>query len=417
MKLFSSLLTQYKGLRREVYILFFGRVVTNLGSMVWPMLTMILSRKLGMDAFTISLVMVIAMFVMLPAGLLGGRLADRCNKKRVIVICDSVSVLCDLVCAAIPLGMASVLLMLAGAICQSMEWPSYNALIADLTGTRDRERAYSLQYLGANLGLVLSPTLSGLLFERHLWLAFLISGLAIAISTALIFFRIRDITPVADDSEEAVYQAAAEGQRLGAILKRNPILLLYLSITALYYAAYNQYTYLMPLDMGRVHGESGALIFGTISSLNCIVVVLFTPVITRLARRLPETKKLLCGMLLVGLGYALFLSLLGHIPVYYLAMLLFTWGEIFDTIADGPYLSNRVPASHRGRINGFAGVLGTVIQSLVALIVGRLYDQVSRDSAWALVLALTGAAALLTLILIRADRRVYPKLYGRQDTE
>ena len=37
--------SQYRGLRREIYILCFGRVVTNLGSMVWPMLTLILSQK------------------------------------------------------------------------------------------------------------------------------------------------------------------------------------------------------------------------------------------------------------------------------------------------------------------------------------------------------------------------------------
>ena len=42
-----KLLDQYRGLRREIYILFFGRIVTNLGSMIWPVLTMILSQKLG----------------------------------------------------------------------------------------------------------------------------------------------------------------------------------------------------------------------------------------------------------------------------------------------------------------------------------------------------------------------------------
>ncbi len=31
--------SQYRGLRRENYVLFFGRIVTNMGSMVWPMLT------------------------------------------------------------------------------------------------------------------------------------------------------------------------------------------------------------------------------------------------------------------------------------------------------------------------------------------------------------------------------------------
>ncbi|MBQ8935873.1 MAG: MFS transporter, partial [Oscillospiraceae bacterium] len=77
-----GLFSQYQGLRKEIYILFFGRVVTNLGSMVWPMLTMILSQKMGFDAGSIALLMVVSTFIMLPANLIGGRLADRHNKKR-----------------------------------------------------------------------------------------------------------------------------------------------------------------------------------------------------------------------------------------------------------------------------------------------------------------------------------------------
>ena len=45
-----GLFTQYKGLKRENYILFIGRIATNLGAMIWPILTMILNKKLGMNA-------------------------------------------------------------------------------------------------------------------------------------------------------------------------------------------------------------------------------------------------------------------------------------------------------------------------------------------------------------------------------
>jgi hypothetical protein len=95
-------------------------------------------------------------------------------------------------------------------------------------------------------------------------------------------------------------------------------------------------------------------------------------------------------------------------------MLLFTWGEIFATFADGPYLSRRIPASHRGRINGFSAVLGTVIHSVCALAVGQLYDSAGRTPAWGFVLSLLAVSAVIALILIRRDRVVYPKLYEPQ---
>ena len=84
--------SQYRGLRRENYVLFFGRIVTNLGSMVWPMLTMILNQKLGMSAGNIAILTAVFGVLMMPANLLGGKLADRLNKKNIIIVGDIVSV-------------------------------------------------------------------------------------------------------------------------------------------------------------------------------------------------------------------------------------------------------------------------------------------------------------------------------------
>ncbi|MDY5846096.1 MAG: hypothetical protein SPJ92_06130, partial [Bariatricus sp.] len=44
-KRIMNLISQYKGLRKENYVLCFGRFVTAMGAMVRPMLTMILSQK------------------------------------------------------------------------------------------------------------------------------------------------------------------------------------------------------------------------------------------------------------------------------------------------------------------------------------------------------------------------------------
>ena len=406
-----NVFSQYRGLRREIYILAFGRLVTNLGSMVWPVMTMILSQKLGLSAAQISYYFVGSSILMVPANLIGGRLADKCNKKWIIVICDIVSILCFLVCAFLPLGLITVGIFLVAGLLQSVEYPAYDALFADLSTTRDRERAFSLDYLGANLGLVLSPTIAGLLFKDYLWLSFLISGLSIGLSTLLIALLIRDITPVADTGEEAAYQQKQEGASVLAILKQNPLLLLYTLGVTLYSAAYGQYNFIMPLDMAAVHGDAGAVIFGTVSSLNCITVVLFTPLITRLFSKVRDTGKMLLGRLLVFGGYLVFLLLLGFVLGYYLAMLVFTWGEIFDALSSGPYLSTRIPGSHRGRINGFMFLAHTLVAGAVELLVGRIYDTAGSTMAWTLILGVTAVAGVLTYVLLLLDKRCYPKLY------
>ncbi|MCQ2422779.1 MAG: MFS transporter [Lachnospiraceae bacterium] len=413
----KSLITQYRGLRREIYILFIGRIVTNFGSMVWPVMTLIMSRKLGMDAKTIALFLIVCGLFQLPFNLIGGKLADIRNKKHIIVVCDSISIVLFLIGAALPISYATLVLILIAATAQAMEGPSYEALLADLSLTKDRERAYSLEYLGNNLGLMLAPTIAGLLFKRFLWLSFLLCGCSIAVSTLLIGLLIKDITPMEESGEDSVYQKAKEGSSIWQVLSGNKLILLYIFVMAMFWGAYNQYGFLMPLDMGRVHGDDGAVIFGTVSSLNCIEVVLFTPILTKLLEKVRKTAKILLGIVFVIAGYAVFLQGLGILPMYYLAIFLFTLGEILVTTVSGAYLTERIPASHRGRVNSFISVLSGIIIDVMQFGAGFLFDEFGSVSAWIMILGVLMATLLGCIALLLIDRHVYRQLYIRREDE
>ena len=197
----------------------------------------------------------------------------------------------------------------------------------------------------------------------------------------------------------------------------NKAVLLFTVVAALYYAAYNQFNFLMPLEMGRIHGDDGALIFGTVTSLNCLIVVIFTPLFTGWFRRLRETGKMVVGRVLLIAGYLLFILLLGLIPIYYAAIVLFTWGEIFNTLAEGPYESRRVPSSHRGRLTSVLGVAQGILLALFNVGVGKVYDVAGSVGAWVIVLSAAGLSLLLSIWLIDLDRRKYPKLYLADEAE
>lgn len=410
-----KLISQYKGLRREIYVLFFGRIVTSLGSMVWPLLTLILSRKLGMNATQIAMITILSGIAFLPASVIGGKLADKFNKKMVIVWCDLISIFFYITCTVIPVSIRTVIMIMIAGACQQLEYPAYNSLVADLTLSKDRERAYSLEYLGMNMGLVFAPTIAGFLFENHLWVAFLTSGISISISTLLIFILIKDITPIDESNDASEYQKRQDNVSIFQILRKNKLIILYAFIMMLYWGAYGQYGYLMPLDMGKLHGENGAVIYGSVSSLNSIIVVVCTPIMTRLFRKVFPTKKALLGHIFLLLGFLTFLLFRGHVPFYYVAMFLFTIGEIMTTFVEGPYLTTRIPASHRGRINGIMSIAQSVLSGMMMLTLGQLYDNVGPSSAWSLVLGILGVSLVLCLLLIVLDRKAYPALYKKTE--
>ncbi len=409
-----GLFSQYKGLRKELYILFIGRIMTNMGAMIWPMFTLILNRKLGLNATVIAACVVIFSLVNLPVSLIGGKLADKLNKKNIIVVCDLVSIASFIYCAIVPVTITSIAIFAVASLFQTIEWPSYDALVADFSTSKDRERAYSLSYLGTNLGLVLSPTLAGFLFENHLNLAFLINGISIALSMILIFFRIRDVHRETDDSPASGYEADLDS-KVSALsyIGHSRVVLLFIIAAALSNGVYSMYSYLMPLDMGITYAERGSVLFGSMSSTNCIVVVTCTALITRLFRKIRESGKMLIGEGLILAGYLLFLLFIRQPIMCFVAITVFTFGEIFNTLSSSPFLTRRIPASHRGRIIAVMNVVCGLSSSAIQLAVGWIYDKAGSPTAWTTVIGIGIAEILIVAVMAAFDRKDYPGLQSR----
>ena len=219
------LFSMYGGLKREIYILCFGRFVTAMGSLIWPMLTLILKSKLGYNAEEVAMWFLIFGAIQLPFAIVGGKLTDRYNKRNLIIIFDLISVILCVIVAFLPLSIYSICIYFISSVFQHMEWPAYDALIAELSIDKEREKAYSLHYLSANLGVVFAPTLGGLLFNHYLWLAFLISGLAVFSSTVFIYKFVPKTIEVVKNSN--TYEQSKEGT-LTDVLKGRKLLILFI---------------------------------------------------------------------------------------------------------------------------------------------------------------------------------------------
>lgn len=405
------LLDEYKGLGKNNYILFVGKMMTAFGSMVFSMITLILSQKLGVKAAEIAMLMFLVGIISMPAGIIGGKLADRCSKKKVIIICDAVSIISCFYAAIVPLSLVSIGIFVLGSLFQSMEYPSYTALIAEVTPPEKRQQAYSLNYLGTNLGMVLSPTIAGFLFKDYLWLMFVLQAACIGFSTVLIALFLNESKIYESDNE---YEKAKDNHSLKEVMKANPLIVFFGLVNAVYFAVYSEYQYLLPLDMGNVHGDTGALIYGTVSSINCIVVVLFTPLITKWFSKMSDIVKVETGSILIVLGFIMYLVLRGHIPAYYLVMTVFTWGEIFATIAMDAYVTARTPSSHLGRVIAFENVVQAMMMGIYEMVVGNAYDRFGSSVTWMFVIGTGMIVAVMYDLIRRKDRRIYSNLHKNE---
>lgn len=162
----------YKGLPKDIYLLFIAVVVNKIGSFIAPLMTLILTVKVGFSTAEAGLFSTLSMVTQAPFIMLGGILADKFGSKRIIVIFQSIGALIYIVCGFMqPSHIFAILLVITSSM-YALVSPAMNAMVPMITPAPLVKNAYSLIYLGMNLGLAMGPTIGGVLFNEHLNLLF-----------------------------------------------------------------------------------------------------------------------------------------------------------------------------------------------------------------------------------------------------
>ena len=413
----KKLFTQYGGLKKEIYILFVGRLVTAMGSFVWPMLEFFLTGKLGLSDSMATLLIAIAGVISFPAAIFGGRLADKYSRKNIIILFDMMTVTLYVIAAILPLGYHTAALVFFAGLFQTIESPAYDALNADFSTTKQREKAFSLSYLGFNLGFVFGASIGGVLFKEHTNLAFLINGLSIFTSTVLIFFFVdpKNAIHEVNNTEESYgeYEAPVkEWLPVLEVLRDRKAVLMTMLVGCFATMPSHIVGMLLPLQLNNSMGQSGAAIYGYLNSVNGLTVILLTPLLTMLLRRITELPKSSAGVVLFVAGIVIF-AWCDAIWLMFVGMFVYTCGEVVSVLGANPYTSRRIPASHRGRVGGVSNVIFSVFSSLMQFFVSFLLKVTESNYRliWSVFIVIGIAAAFGYGIVYKQDKKMFPKLY------
>lgn len=412
MRFLKNHFSMYTHLPKEIYVLAFGKIMTSMGALIWPMLTLIMSEKLNLNGQTIGMYMMMFSMFMGPFYLLGGKLADKYNKKHIIVTFDLIGNSLYFVCAVLPISMTTLYLLAIASVFQSMEQPAYDALIADLTTYKDRERAYSLNYLAMNLGLVMAPMIGGILFNNYLNLSFFINGLADISSTLLLLLFIKNVKNTVRDSKIVNEYEKGEAGSIFKVFSERKLFFLLFIISGIAAMIYNQFNFLMPLHMEEAFRGSGAFKFGILASINAVVVVIGTPIVTKKFSGVTDVRIMYLGQLLESVGLAFFIFVNRYFVVAVVGIIIFTTGEIFGSISKTPYLTKRIPETHRGRVLSITNSCAGLIGILSNYVIGILIDYYTFHTVWSIIAAIGLFTMILYSIYLRMDKKAYPGLYS-----
>lgn len=400
----EGILSTYRGLPKEIYVLFIGRIINCIGSFVHPLMSLILIKKIGMSAAEGGMFVTTVALCQVPALIAGGKLVDNIGRKKVIVIFQTLGAVTLISCGLIPVSMITTRLIILSSVFYSISSPAYDALNADLTTSENRKQSYSLIYMGINIGFSIGPLMAGFLFENYLPIIFIGDAITTLMALALIVKFIDE--EKLKKNKENVHEEkeiAVEGSTLAVLMKR-PILIVFSLIMFLYQFSYSQMNFTLPIQMTELFQGSGAKYFGFLGSLNGVVVIIATPILVTATKKWSGLKNMTLGGMLYAMAFTLF-ALVLKLPVFFIAMIVLTIGEVLISIDSGAFIANNTPSSHRGRISSILPLISGAGYSLGPMIMGQIISKYNIKIAWIITTVFVSIGFTGMFILYNIDKK------------
>ena len=391
--------------QRNYRLFFFGQLVSVAGTWMQTVAQSFLVLGLTHSGTQLGLTTAVRFLPMLLFGPLGGVIADRVDKQRVMYITQTLSGLLAAVCAVligthvIELWMVYVLALALGGV-NVFDNPARQSFISEMVAARDLANAVTLNSVSVNMARVLGAAAGGAIAAAlGLALCYACNALSFgAVLISLVLMRRSELFPAKRVSRRK--RQVREG--LGYVRAR-PELLIPLVMIAVVGTLAWEFQVTLPLMASKVfHG--GAATYGVMASFMGIGAVVGG--LISAARPRPRTRALCLAA--IGWGLAILVaSAAPSLPVELAAMLFVGYGSItFNSLAKTTLQLAATP-SMRGRVMALWALAWLGSTPVGGPIVGWIGQAVGPR--WALVAGglPTVVCGILALpALTRVDRRL-----------
>lgn len=407
MKSLNGVFSQYKGLSKEIYIIFIARMINSMGSFVYPLLALIMTKKIGLSTGYAGLLITNVSIITGLSLMFGGKIADTFGRKKVILVFQGLAAIVFIICGFIKPNITLVYIIMLAPVLNSIAQPAQDAMIIDFTSPEKRKEAFSLLYMGHNLGFAIGPVIGGLLYKSHLPLVFIGDGITSLISLSLILIFVKESFKKDEEkiqNENRVLEKSEKGSIFSVLIKR-PILIYFSIILFIYQFSYAQWGFTLPLQLGEIYGDFGGRNYGILGGVNGVVVILCTPLIVKFTHSIKGLYVMSFGGFLYALAFGSF-AFIKTMPLFIIFIIIMTVGEISISVNGSAFVANHTPSSHRGRVNAAVQLIFGFGSALSPMIMGSYITKHGISSGWTLIAIIMIFASSLMFILGTRDKKV-----------
>ncbi len=312
-----------------------------------------LAFQLTDSALALGLVSAAVAVPMLFLAPFGGVLADRVERRRLIMSAQALAIASEVITLALLVTDQLQfwhLVMTAGMMgCAfPLIMPARQAIVVNIVGKRGLGAAVALNMAGVNVTRVVGPAIAGFLIPVIEVKGVYIMNLSLYVIALLVMTRVRRVPPPAEASAQSIKKNLVDGFHYVWSNRLILILLIYGLVPMFLAMPFQALLVIFARDVWQT-GSSGLGILNAAAGIGAVVGSVYV------ASRGPETGRLRLMMISVvafGTLLALFAGSPWFLPAVGLIFLANIFASIFGTL-NNTAIQLLIPDSVRGRISSF----------------------------------------------------------------
>ena len=397
----------FRALRHRNYRLFFsGQIISFIGTWMQNTAQGWLVYELTGSSAWLGLVGFLSFLPFSLFALLGGSIADRYDKRRLILIMQTLSLLLALLYAGLVWRQAITiyfiaLLAFALGIANAFDTPARQAFVVELVGKEDLSNGIALNSAMFNTARLFGPALAGVVIARF--------GVAWCLFANALSFTPAIVTLLMIQTQHAITPNSSTPQRLWHSLREILLyiqtnktilgLLLLVGVTTIFGWSF---VVVLPVFAKDILGGN-AVQLGKLLSASGVGALASAIAIASLAHRFPSRQLVFGGLMIFILALATF-ALSRVLWLSMPALGLVGFGLIMFYVNCNNALQQRVPDHLRGRVMGIYVLCFGGLMPVGSLQTGLVAEHFSAPTAL-LFNAIVCAAATLAAMRFVAQKR------------
>lgn len=373
-----------------MYYICISRMLLGLGMMILMFFSLLLTRILGFSEFQAGLAYLFISLCTVAGAVMGGKLADRYGRKRIFL---ASIVLYSLICLITVFFVGNrimIFFIFAGAFIGSASYPILSAMVADNAPENKRTECFSLLYLSHNVGFAVGPSIGGLLFFSHMSLLFVLQAFFLMSSGLFLYFMTTDIYELGIPKEFGMTEQTADVTKISKTKDENTFLLLFSKkslfafIVSLVFLTmcYQMIGFMLPFQLSESFGiDAGSRYAGFIWTANALTVVLGTPMIISYTKKHNHLRTTALATVLYCIGFGLY-AFVDALPLYYVAVVIWSIGEIMISTGAGVFIAEHSPITHRARFQSLYDTSRSLGRGFGPPLFGAMLMHITYRQAW-----------------------------------